>query len=178
MAWESACAKSAGTLFGFCAGRQERYGAGACSGGVKQTTGHFEGCGSTWVLQMQIDIDEATLAGFNPPARSELKKAAVQFTNDLLAEANRIEASRNPAAGAPEVTSGMVIEATLLVRRGLAQPRQKLRLKVLRVAAAILSLAVGFTYDAAKLQDKTYMLVFILVVALAILAVTISTMME
>jgi ABC-type lipoprotein release transport system permease subunit len=37
---------------------------------------------------------------------------------------------------------------------------------------------VGFTYDATKLQDKTYMLIFVLIVALAILAVTVSTILE
>jgi hypothetical protein len=39
-------------------------------------------------------------------------------------------------------------------------------------------MAVGFTYDATKLQDKTYMLVFVVVVAFAIIAVTISTILE
>jgi len=59
---------------------------------------------------MQIDIDDATLAGFNTPARTELKKATLQFADDLLAEANRIEASRNPTAGTPQVTSGMILK--------------------------------------------------------------------
>jgi len=59
---------------------------------------------------MQIDIDDATLAGFNTPARTELKKATLQFADDLLAEANRIEASRNPTAGTPQVTSRMILK--------------------------------------------------------------------
>lgn len=127
---------------------------------------------------MQIDIDDATLAGFNAPARTELKKATLQFADDLLAEANRIEASRNPTAGTPQVTSGMILEATLLVRRGLARPRKKIGAKLLRVCAAVLSLVIGLTYDASKLQDKTYMMLFVLLVALTILSITISTMQE
>jgi hypothetical protein len=127
---------------------------------------------------MQIDIDDTTLTGFSTPARNEVKKAALQFTDDLLAEANRIEASRNPTAGTPQVTSGMVLEATLLVRRGLVRPRKKIGAKLLRVCAAVLSLVIGLTYDANKLQDKTYMMLFVLLVAMTILAITISTMQE
>ena len=94
---------------------------------------------------MQVDIDDATLTGFNTPARTELKKATLQFADDLLAEANRIDAGRNPAAGTPQVTSGMVLEAALLVRRGLVRPRKKNSVKLLRVCAAVLSLVVGLT---------------------------------
>ena len=127
---------------------------------------------------MQIEIDDATLAGFNTLARTELKKATLQFADDLLAEANRIDAARNPAAAAPQVTSGTVLDAAVLVRRGLVQPRKKIRAKLLRVCAAALPLVVGLTYDASKLQDKTYMMLFVLLVALTILSITISTLQE
>lgn len=127
---------------------------------------------------MQISIDDKALTGFNDPAKAELTKAANDFIEDLVKESNRIEATRNPASGNPQVTSSMVTDAAVLVRRGLAQPKKKLGGKIVRILAAVLSLAVGFTYDAAKLQDKTYMLVFIVVVALAILAATISVILE
>ena len=127
---------------------------------------------------MQISVDEKALTGFNDPAKVELTKAANDFIEDLVKESNRIEATRNPASGNPQVTSSMVTDAAVLVRRGLAQPKKKLGGKIVRILSAVLSLAVGFTYDAAKLQDKTYMLVFVVVVALAILAATISIIME
>lgn len=127
---------------------------------------------------MQISVDDKALTGFNDPAKAELTKAANDFIEDLVKESNRIEATRNPAPGNPQVTSSMVTDAAVLVRRGLAQPKKKLSGKIVRILAAVLSLAVGFSYDAAKLQDKTYMLVFVVIVALAILAATISIIME
>lgn len=127
---------------------------------------------------MQIDIDDTTLAGFNDPAKTALAKAATEFLEDLVKEANRIEATHNTSSGNPQVTSSMVSDAGVLIRRGLARPKKKIGAKLVRIIAAVLSMAVGFTYDATKLQDKTYMLVFVVVVALAILAVTISTIME
>lgn len=127
---------------------------------------------------MQIDIDDTTLSGFNSQAKDELKKATIRFADDLLKESFRIEASHNTAPGSPQVTSSMVTDAATLIRRGLAQPKKKIWNKILRIVAAVLSMAVGFTYDATKLQDKTYMLIFVVVVALAIFAVTVSTIWE
>lgn len=127
---------------------------------------------------MQLDIDDKSQKGFNDPAKASLKKATLQFAEELIKESNRIEASRNPASGDPQVTSSMVDDANVLVRRGLGRPRKKPGVKLFRIVAAVLSLVVGFTYDAAKLQDKTYMLIFVILVAVAIIAVTISIIME
>ncbi|ENJ6308877.1 MULTISPECIES: hypothetical protein [Citrobacter] len=127
---------------------------------------------------MQIDIEDRNLLGFNQPAKDELKKSATDFIDELIKESNRIESSRNPSSGNPQITSGMVTDATVFVRRGLIQPKKKIRVKVLRVISAIVSLLVGIIYDATKLQDKTYMLIFIVVVAITIISVTISTIME
>lgn len=127
---------------------------------------------------MDVSVDDKVLAGFNEPAKAELVKAVREFVEALVKESNRIEAARNPAAGNPQVISSMVTEADILVRRGFAQPRKKWGSKVVRVVAAVFPLVVGIMYDATKLQDKTYMLIFVVVVALAILAVTISTIME
>lgn len=127
---------------------------------------------------MRLDIDETFLAGFNDPAKVELRAATLQFAQDLIREANRIEASRNPVRGNPQLTSSMVNDAAVLIRRGLAQPKKKLGVKIVRVIAAVLSLVVGFTYDATKLQDKTYMLVFVVVVAVAIIAATMSILLD
>lgn len=133
---------------------------------------------SNWEETMQISVEDKTLAGFNDPAKTELEKAARDFIEALVKESNRIEATRNPSSGNPQVTSSMVTDAAVLIRRGLARPERKWGAKTMRILAAVLSLAVGFSYDATKLQDKTYMLVFVVVVALAILATTISIIME
>ena len=127
---------------------------------------------------MLIDIEDRNLLGFNQPAKDELTKSATDFIDELIKESNRIESSRNPSSGNPQITSGMVTDATVFVRRGLIQPKKKIRVKVLRVISAIVSLLVGIIYDATKLQDKTYMLIFIVVVAITIISVTISTIME
>lgn len=127
---------------------------------------------------MQIDIEERNLSGFNDHAKTALKKSISDFSEELIKESNRIESSRNPSSDSPQVTSGIVNDATVLIRRGLVQPKKKTRVVVCRIISAIFSLLVGIIYDATKLQDKIYMLVFIIVVVIAIISLTISIIME
>jgi len=127
---------------------------------------------------MDIRVDDDELAGFNEHARTELQKATAEFIDELVREANRIEATRNPSPGIPQVTSGMVTDAAVLVRRGLTKPKKSLGAKVARIAAAVLSLLVGLAYNAEALQHQGYMLFFILMVTVTILAVTIAVIME
>jgi hypothetical protein len=129
-------------------------------------------------MAINIQIPDSDLVGFSDQAKERLKEAMLDYTSNLIEEANRIEAGRNSAKGTPEITRGMVNDANDLLRRGLGMPRKSWGLRILRVLAAVLSLIVGIMYDELKLQNSAYMLHFILVVAGTILAVTISTLKE
>jgi hypothetical protein len=125
---------------------------------------------------MEFEIPDADLTGFNEQARARLRTVAVTFTEQLVEEANRIEAGRNSAQGDPEITSSMVHDAELSIRRGLGNPKKSWGTKILRIAGAVLSLLVGIIYNATKLQGPGYMFLFIAVVTAAIICVTISTL--
>ncbi|WP_152607704.1 hypothetical protein [Aeromonas hydrophila] len=127
---------------------------------------------------MDINISNEDLNGFNEQAKAKLSEAATEFIGDLIEESNRLESSRNTSGNDPEITSSMVNDARILIRRGLAQPKENFGLKILRIAAAVLSLLVGVLYDSEKLQSGGYMLLFIGVITAAILTVTISTIKE
>ncbi|NML61629.1 hypothetical protein HHL21_11165 [Massilia sp. RP-1-19] len=127
---------------------------------------------------MQIEIKDSALAGFNDLAKRELTKATLVFADDLLKESIRIEASNNSAGSTRQITSGMVVDAAMVIRRHLARPRQKLGVKLVRIGAAVLSMVVGFTYNATRLQDELYMVMFLVVAAMAIFLVILSTMLE
>jgi hypothetical protein len=129
-------------------------------------------------MPLDIRIPDDDLTGFSDQAKERLKEATSEYVTDLIEEANRIEAGRNPTSGPPEVTRGMVNDAKVLLRRGLGAPKKSWGPRILRVFAAVLSLCVGIMYDETKLQSGGYMLLFILAVTAAILAVTISTLKE
>jgi len=129
-------------------------------------------------MPIEIQIQDKDVSGFNLQAKAKLEESVNEFVSDLIEEANRIESGRNSTSGSPEITSSMVNDARVLIRRGLAQPKKGMGLKILRISSAVLSLAVGIMYDSTKLQDRGYMLLFILVIAAAILSVTIATIKE
>ena len=129
-------------------------------------------------MSVEVRVPEEELTGFSDQARTLLKEATAEFATDLIVEANRIETGQNSAAGPPEVTRGMVDSAIIVVRRGLGVPKKNWKTKVLRVLAAVLPLGVGVMYDKEALQGGIYLLLFITLIAAAILAVTISTTSE
>jgi hypothetical protein len=127
---------------------------------------------------MRIEINDDALKGFNSHSKKELSKAIKSFTDDLIKESNRIESSQKHTSSDPQITSSMVNDATIFIRRGLARPKIRIGTIVLRVFAAVLPLSAGILYDPNKLQNSNYMLFFILIVAAAIVVVTVSTIRE
>ncbi len=127
---------------------------------------------------MEITILEKDLKGFNEKAKEKLIEASKEFISDLIEESNRIESARNSTSNDPEVTSSMVNDAKVLIRRGIYKPKINIGVKLLRVAAAVFPLLVGILYDSTRLQNSGYMLLFIIVITTAILIVTISIIKE
>ena len=130
-------------------------------------------------MPVEIEIPEASITGFSDPARECLKDTLMTYASDVIDEANRLEAGSNSASGPPEVTRSMVKDAELFVRRRLGTPKRGLPSRALGVAAVVLPLAVGVAYDKHSLQTSSgYLLGFILLLAIAVLAVTLSKLRE
>jgi len=127
---------------------------------------------------MDIEIEEEDLVGFNNLAKEKLKESTTEFVSRLIEESHRLESNINTSGGAPEVTSSNVSDANILVTKGLSKKKKGWGTKILRIFAALLPLVVGAMYNSTKLQDSTYMLAFVFVVAVSIIAVTISIMVE
>lgn len=129
-------------------------------------------------MPIDIQISDSDLNGFSDQAKATLKEAILEYSSQMIEEANRLEAGRNSTNGPPEVTRGMVSDAKIFLQRGMGSPKRNLGLKMLRIIAAVLSLAVGFMYNDTKLQNSEYLLIFIIVIAVTIFVVTISTLKE
>ena len=129
-------------------------------------------------MAITVTIDDNQLKGYSTHANEEVESSTKKYVANLIDEANRLEAGRGSKGGVPEVTAAMVHDASDSLSRGLGVARKKIGLKILKVAAALLSAAAGAMYNDVKLQSGGYLLAFIFVVALAILAVTLSTFLE
>ena len=129
-------------------------------------------------MPVDVVVSDSELVGFSEHAKSHLKVAMTRYAGELIAEANRVESDRNRTNGTPEITQGMVDDADIVMRRGIRGAKTSIWIKVLRIVSAVLALAVGVMYNQNQMQNGIYLLVFIITVAAAILALTISTLRE
>ncbi|WP_176493979.1 hypothetical protein [Cobetia sp. 5-25-4-2] len=127
---------------------------------------------------MNINIKDEALVGFNEPARDELKKSTTNFVDRLIKESNRLESQDKVDGREPEVTSKNVYDANLYVTRRAVTNKRSLWSRILAALAALLTLLVSIMYDADKLQDGTYMLIFIIVASVTLLVLTLSVFAE
>ena len=135
---------------------------------------------SRWIgsMTLTINIPEDDLPGFSDQARTRLEEATVEYATKLIEESNRIEVGRNSTSGPPEVTRGMVDDARTLLRKGLIAPRKSIWSKILHVSASVLFLAAGILYDEIKLQDSTYLLMYIILASAAVVSVAMAIIKE
>jgi hypothetical protein len=129
-------------------------------------------------MPIEIRLEDADVVGFSEPAKTGVQQAGIDFLRSVIEEANRLESGHNTGGGPVEVTQGMVADAVVIQRRSLGHKKTSNGVKFLRIAAAVLSLVVGFMYDDQKLQNTAYMAFFMFIAASAILATTISIMKE
>lgn len=129
-------------------------------------------------MPVDIRIEDSDLTGFSDPAKLVVEKAGDDFVKAVIAEANRIESGQNNSGGPVEITHVMVSDAVIIQRRSIGTKKTSGAAKFLRVTAAVASLIVGFMYDDTKLQNSTYMGVFLIAVAATIILTTIATIKE
>lgn len=129
-------------------------------------------------MPINIDISDSDLAGFNDQAKQELKASVETFSDDLIAEANRIESSVNSTSQGPEITSSIVRDAKVLIRHKISKPKKNIWSILLKIGASVLSLVAGIMYQKEKLQDTTYLVFYIIIIAIAILLTTLTVIKE
>ena len=129
-------------------------------------------------MPIDINIPDKDIQGFNQQAKDELKKCIQSFSNDIIAESNRIETSINTTSKGPEITSSIVADAQVLIRHKISKPKKNYLLVLLKVLASVASLAVGLMYQKDALQKSGYMVLFIVVIVIAIILITLSIILE
>lgn len=129
-------------------------------------------------MPIDINISDNDVDGFNEQAKTEFKDSILDFSNDLIAESNRLESSINTSSTGPEITSSIVRDAKVLLRHKISKPKRSYRIIALKICASISSLIVGIMYDKEKLQDGVYLIIYIIVIALAILLTTLIIFKE
>lgn len=129
-------------------------------------------------MPLAISITDDSVRFLNEPAKQELVKAVSQYSEVLLSEASRLEAAGNTSTGDPEITSSMVRDADLLLRRGYRKPRKGPLLMTAQIASPILGIGTGILADAEKLEQTNNLLMFIALLVLSVITTVLLVVKE
>lgn len=119
-------------------------------------------------MGLQIELSDEDIKYLNPPAKSELIGDIQKYIDELLKEASRLEAAGKTTVGNPEITSSMVKDAALLLKRGYKRANKGKWQVILQIGASISTLVTGILFDFEKLKEPLMLVAFMLVFSIAL----------
>ena len=91
---------------------------------------------------IDVRIEHGAIEHLNDPAKSEVREAIKCFGEDLLNEAGRLEAMPKVQESTPEITSTIIKDAVIFLRKGYVRrrpPRWEMFVRFGSVTAALLT---------------------------------------
>lgn len=119
----------------------------------------------------------ADLSSFNRGATEELRVALERYREDLAREASRLEAAAN-TAGQPEITSSMVKDADLLLRKGYRRLKKSRAVVVAQITAPVSGFLTGLLFDRQALQVPLNLVLFVALLTVTIVATVVTAVKE
>lgn len=118
-------------------------------------------------MKVEFDIPEEKVHDLNVNGRSELMRHCKQWTEEIIDEATRIEASRNDGTNS-EITAAIINEATTYSKRFPVRQKKKWSVKIIQVVAFISSLIAGSLLDVDKFKEPGHVVWFIVTLFIAL----------
>jgi hypothetical protein len=135
---------------------------------------------STEALNMALDLNvpEEVARHLKERAAAEYRGAVERYAADLLKEASRLEAANKGTSGDPEITSTMVKDADILLRRGYARPPKKPLMIGSQLVATVGGFVIGLLADMDKLREASTLVMFVVILAVTIAAAVIALLKD
>jgi len=114
----------------------------------------------------------------NERAKAEFKEAVDRYAEALLKEASRLESATKSTAGKPEITSTMVKDADILLRRGYTHPRKQVSLIAAQLVATVGGFFTGILADATRLKEPSGLAIFVVVLTITTASAVITVVKE
>jgi hypothetical protein len=118
-------------------------------------------------MKIEFDIPDEKVQDLNTNGRSELTRHCKQWTEDIIDEATRIEASRNDGAST-EITAAIISEAATYSKRFPIKRKKKWWIKVIQITAFVSSLLAGSLLDIEKFKETSHVIWFIITLFVAV----------
>ncbi len=129
-------------------------------------------------MALNLAVTNDTTEHLNQPAEAQTIAALKRYADDLLAEASRLEAVLKTTSGNPEITSSMIKDADLLLRRGYRKPRKSRRLIGSQIIAPVSGFLTGMLADLKLLAEPQWLVAFVIVLTVTITSTVIVVLKE
>lgn len=129
-------------------------------------------------MALDLKVPDDATKHLKERAAAEYRDAVERYAGDLLKEASRLEAANKGTSGDPEITSTMVKDADILLRRGYARPSKKPFLIGAQLVATVGGFVTGLLADMEKLRDATTLVWFVVLLAVTITAAVLALVKE
>lgn len=118
-------------------------------------------------MKVEFDIPDEKVTALNTNGRTELTRHCMQWTEDIIDEATRIEASRNGGTNT-EITAAIISEAATYSKRFPLSKKKKWWIKAIQIIAFISSLVAGSLLDVDKFKETSHVIWFIVTLFIAV----------
>lgn len=118
-------------------------------------------------MRIEFEIPDEKVSDLNPNGRTELTRHCKQWTEDIIDEATRIEASRNDGTST-EITAAIINEAATYSKRFPLKRKKNWWIKLIQVTAFITSLIAGSLLDVEKFKETSHVIWFIVTLFIAV----------
>ena len=125
-------------------------------------------------MPLDLTVSDATTRCLNDQAKLAARECVEAYAGDVLKEAGRLEAASRATDGDPEITSSMVRDADLLLRRGYRQPRRKPWLVVAQILAPVGGVVTGFLGQADFLKKPNLLALFVVTLTITVVSSVVS----
>jgi hypothetical protein len=127
-------------------------------------------------MPADFTIDDKATQYLNAPTQVELRASVERYAEHLLREASRLEAAAKSTQGSPEITSTMIKDADILLRRGYVRQQKDPVVIGAQVVSTLGSFVTGLFANSEALRQPTTLVLFIVLLTITITASVVAIM--
>jgi hypothetical protein len=119
-------------------------------------------------MNIEFEIPDEKVQNLSKNAKDELKTICKKYSEEILDEASRIEASRRNPETDSEITATIIKEADIFKKRFPTKIKKTWWLKIIQLIAFISSIVTGSLLDTDKFKETSHVIWFIIALFVAI----------
>lgn len=124
-------------------------------------------------MPITVNVSESKLTDLSIQAKEELVSATTRYVEDIIDEANRLEAADSGEQNRPEITRSTIKDAVLYLKKYPKKKRTSSTYVLLQIVSAISMLLTGCLFNVDKFRtDNSWLIWFLIMAAIAFTSTT------